>query len=334
MTVTDIERLIQAEANSFTFNVTPGQSYPRQVIVYRFPYSGSRTLLGLRPSQWLAWSQDVVDDGASVTFEVINLGQDTNEVRAEANSVIENIKRQAEFVSVDVSNFNKQLPVFAATAFESRKEELLKRNELLHSLGVPVQKAETVPKTFAIDAPKRVVRVKPQAPSTAFKPEPTLDTSVYDDILKVIRHVGVEMERHPSIYEGKDEEALRDFLLMALSPNFDSASGETFNKKGKTDILIRHKNTNVFVAECSIWAGEKKYRDKLNQALSYLTWRARRQQSFSSTGTRIFSQFSTRSRRQPPSILAFGRSSSAQPRAEPAQSRFSREHVSRLLAEP
>ena len=71
----------------------------------------------------------------------------------------------------------------------------------------------------------------------------------------------------------KDEEALRDFLLMALSPNFDSASGETFNKKGKTDILIRHKNTNVFVAECSIWAGEKKYRDKLNQALSYLTWR-------------------------------------------------------------
>ena len=100
MTVTDIERLIQAEANSFTFNVTPGQSYPRQVIVYRFPYSGSRTLLGLRPSQWLAWSQDVVDDGASVTFEVINLDRiQTRSVRKPTASSRTSSARQSSYRS-------------------------------------------------------------------------------------------------------------------------------------------------------------------------------------------------------------------------------------------
>jgi hypothetical protein len=33
------------------------------------------------------------------------------------------------------------------------------------------------------------------------------------------------------------------------------ATGETFNHVGKTDILIRHENKNVFVAECKFWGG-------------------------------------------------------------------------------
>ena len=58
------------------------------------------------------------------------------------------------------------------------------------------------------------------------------------------------MERHPSIYAEKDEPTLRDHFIMVLSPHFDSVTGETFNRGGDTDILVRHESANVFVAEC------------------------------------------------------------------------------------
>lgn len=81
------------------------------------------------------------------------------------------------------------------------------------------------------------------------------------------------MERHPSIYFEKNEETLRDFFIMFLSPNFQSVTGETFNKIGKTDILIRHEKTNVFIAECTFWKGIKTFHEAIDQILSYLTWR-------------------------------------------------------------
>ena len=58
-----------------------------------------------------------------------------------------------------------------------------------------------------------------------------------------------------------------------LSPHFASVTGETFNKSGKTDILIRHEGANVFVAECKFWHGVKAYLATIDQILSYLTWR-------------------------------------------------------------
>jgi hypothetical protein len=81
-------------------------------------------------------------------------------------------------------------------------------------------------------------------------------------------------ERLPSVYAGKDEETLRDHLLMVLEPRFQmSSTGETFNKSGKTDILMRHEQKNVFVAECKFWGGAKKHAQTIDQILSYLTFR-------------------------------------------------------------
>jgi hypothetical protein len=50
-------------------------------------------------------------------------------------------------------------------------------------------------------------------------------------------------------------------------------TGETFNFQGKTDILIRAKGRNVFIAECKFWSGEKAYLETVDQLLSYLSWR-------------------------------------------------------------
>ena len=64
------------------------------------------------------------------------------------------------------------------------------------------------------------------------------------------------------------------FPDLLLQPNFNgTATGETFNKSGKTDILLRYENSNVFIAECKFWSGQKNYLDTFSQLFKYLTWR-------------------------------------------------------------
>ena len=134
----------------------------------------------------------------------------------------------------------------------------------------------TIIQTYAIPTPqiRKNIAVKPEVAATGYKPEPTLDQSIYHDILKTIGFAGKTFERLPSTYSGKSEENLRDHLLWYLGSHYEgSATGETFNKTGKTDILIRYENQNVFIAECKFWQGQQHYLAAITQLLGYLTWR-------------------------------------------------------------
>jgi hypothetical protein len=102
------------------------------------------------------------------------------------------------------------------------------------------------------------------------------DLGIYGKILSNLQNQGIGIETSPSIYQGKDEEALRDVLLLSLKGQFGdiaSITGESFNKRGKTDILLKQNNTTLFVAECKIWSGEKHFQEAITQLFSYLTWR-------------------------------------------------------------
>jgi hypothetical protein len=158
---------------------------------------------------------------------------------------------------------------------QDRKNEILTQRQIAASIGVRVRPKSDVPSTFAIPtvAMEKIVP-KPSASMEAFVPEPTIDQSVYLKILEVIQDSGRNFERLPSLYTGKDEEDLRDYLIFQLEPRFEgSTTGETFNKSGKTDILMRYQGQNVFVAECKFWRGQKAHREALDQLLGYLTWR-------------------------------------------------------------
>jgi hypothetical protein len=86
------------------------------------------------------------------------------------------------------------------------------------------------------------------------------------------------MEKKPALYKDKDEEGLRDQFLFILETRYEgiSATGETFNKKGKTDIILKYTadNTNLFVAECKFWKGASEFHQAIYQLFDrYLTWR-------------------------------------------------------------
>ncbi len=185
------------------------------------------------------------------------------------------LKTQSNHLAGNVAGFNGSIRREAESVFGVRKQELLKRSDTLAKLGVRVRKATDVPKTFAVPAARKQVATKPKPAGTAAKsPDPTVDEGIYQEILTTIYETGKVFERLPSTYADKDEESLRDHLILQLEPRFEySTTGETFNKTGKTDILIRHEKSNLFVSECKFWGGAKKHFETIDQILSYLTWR-------------------------------------------------------------
>jgi predicted type IV restriction endonuclease len=48
---------------------------------------------------------------------------------------------------------------------------------------------------------------------------------------------------------------------------------EAFNGAGKTDILIRSEDRNVFICECKVWEGAESLIRTVAQLFSYATWR-------------------------------------------------------------
>ncbi|WP_222707284.1 hypothetical protein [Pontibacter qinzhouensis] len=104
-----------------------------------------------------------------------------------------------------------------------------------------------------------------------------LSNKGYSDILNHIYVFGRNLEKLKNLHDKFDEEGFREYFLPylnAISKNH-SATGETFNKIGKTDILIQDRSgLNVFIAECKLWKGEGELLKAIDQLFDrYVTWR-------------------------------------------------------------
>lgn len=106
---------------------------------------------------------------------------------------------------------------------------------------------------------------------------PALGESAYFEILDRIIQLGMNMEKYSTFTKSLDEEGIRDYFLPHLNSisQSHSATGETFNKKGRSDILIQDNNgNNVFIAECKLWKGSSKLSEAIDQLLErYVSWR-------------------------------------------------------------
>lgn len=277
LSVSTEERMIPAEMHPASYFVRGGASYPKDVFTYHLPFTGQVDLLKVRASSWSTSPPRIAVSGQEITFEIINFNMESQTIKTAADRTVSDLVAQNAYLTKDLTNFNISIEQIAAQAFDARKAHLLKKNDLISSLGVPIRKSANTPATFAIPTrrtPAIQTRSKPVVTEKGYKAEPAIDESIYQQILKITFDVGKQFERLPSTYSGKEEEHLRDHFLLILEPNFEgSATGETFNKTGKTDILLRHEGSNVFVAELKYWRGKKAYLDTITQLLSYLTWR-------------------------------------------------------------
>jgi hypothetical protein len=188
------------------------------------------------------------------------------------------LDRSVEAVAAAVERENGTLAEHARKTIEARREEILKEREFLGKLTIPVTRVDDEPQEFG---PPPIVRVEtPARAIDSAEPdaqgrvgEPQLD-EFYDHIISLVRAVGRGMERTPDSFSAAGEETLRDHFLLALNTHYRGATyAEAFNKGGKTDILIRVHDQNVFIGECKWWGGPKALEEALAQLFGYTTWR-------------------------------------------------------------
>jgi hypothetical protein len=199
---------------------------------------------------------------------------ESDRIRSDIERNIKSLEDAVGYLKSDVINHNKSAP-------EKIKQVLARKRTLAQSttgaiaaLGIPVKRVDAEP-TFTIPTKRRTRPAKrPVVETGEYKPEPILEETEYQHILGILRSMSLVIERNPSSFASLDEESIRDHFLLQLNGHYEGgATGETFNASGKTDILIREENKNVFIAECKFWHGQKAFCDAVNQMLSYLTWR-------------------------------------------------------------
>lgn len=184
------------------------------------------------------------------------------------------IRQFIEWGTIQVNSYNQRLNQVIRDATIQRRHRLKQHGDISALLNIPLHEKAGVPLLKRIPVEIRRPPPLPVPPKDGMKPEPGIDDAIYEKILNVIRHEGRTFETAPATFAKLDEEELRDILLAHLNGHFEGgATGETFRRKGKTDIRIEDKERSAFVAECKIWGGAGEVTKAVGQLLSYLTWR-------------------------------------------------------------
>ena len=259
----------------------PEGSGPDSQLVVYFPYTGNQEMLYKKPSSYKSniGIYEFYVGSDHIYHKIDAHRKDSDSLDTEIQRVTQYLRDHAKPVAKQVRKFNADLQDQVMRWFEEHKEDTREKHDEFSDLDIPIKKRDEVPETFSVPGPDSRKQVSlSDRDSTEFKEsgelEPELDTEIYREILQVIYDVGKGFERSPHLFQDKGEEDLRDYILFFLEAHFEgSVTGETFNKNGKTDILYRYDNSNLFVAECGIWDGPQWCNDKLDQLLNYLTWR-------------------------------------------------------------
>jgi hypothetical protein len=251
-------------------------AYRMTKIVIVVPFTGDKDVFRLHPSQsWAPARAQVREGELRLTWTGDpQVATDAAAVRRHFDGELGNIGRTLSASAVEIDRYNSALRSKIVSSVTQRKAKLLADRELEAGLGFPVRQRSDASQ-YAVPVNRRRIET-PRRPSASgqFHPEPVLPDVQYAQALGVLRNARNALERTPSMTANLDEEKIRDLLLVLLNAQFEgAAAGEVFNAAGKTDILIRAGDRNVFIAECKIWKGPKTIRDALSQLLSYLTWR-------------------------------------------------------------
>lgn len=243
-----------------------------------YPFTGMPVIFRLKSNPWNWTSYEITVDERSMTVSFA-FTLDRQDPELFRKNLLE--ARRAAFLNLDNANtnantWNAGLPSLAENLFKTEKAAILEENAFFAAINLkvsgPAESSFSVPIIRKKLIPQPVVS-KQQGVSNY----PTVSDQQYEDLLKLLYDLGQGMERKPSLYKGKDENGIRDFFLSHLELRYEgvTATGETFNNIGRTDICLKYApdGSNLFIAECKFWTGHKDFLATISQLLGYLTWR-------------------------------------------------------------
>lgn len=241
----------------------------------RIPFEGESELFYAKANTYSHNPPRAVIEKNEVVLRYDTPADQPRDIRALVEQTLKEIEQHLGWQRPMIDAHNQNLPAAAGQSIHQRRERLLAQSQRAEALGIPIRRRADAPKTYALPTIRRkAIPTLPPATTAQFKPEPALAMELYEHILKVVQDMALVMERSPDAFKAMNEEALRQHFLVQLNGQFEGkATGETFNMGGKTDILLREGERNVFIAECKFWKGSKAFGEAINQLLSYATWR-------------------------------------------------------------
>lgn len=245
----------------------------------KYTFSGSAVLFKIRPSSFTltTYEINVNEHNNSISFSFKLIEQSPEKFKKEKSDAFRSAFTNVVNVNMFANEWNNSVEGIVKGEFKRVKEKFLKENDFFAAINISTNKNTesifSVPTIRKVDIPQPKVDKNKE-----FASIPSMSKTMYADILKVVYDAGKSMEKKPSLYIDKNEEGLRDQFLFILETRYVgiTATGETFNKRGKTDIILKYSldNTNLFVAECKFWKGKSEFNLAINQLFDrYLTWR-------------------------------------------------------------
>ena len=251
-----------------TFDQQPGVK--GRIYSMHVPYTGDEYLF-----QYMPAPPPPNPAHASVSRPRLSLPQAArgtlpNSINQQFDANLATLEDGIQRIEKNVTPFNAALRNVIVARLAHRIDTAKKTRKTTEGLKYPLRRRDDAPETFKLpEKPKQLVP-KPVKVDDSY----VLDESDYQSILKICESMSLVMERSPTVFEKAEEEHIRVHYLVQLNGQYQGkATGETFNKIGKTDILIRHENKNVFVAECKFWGGYEALKKTADQLLGYTTWR-------------------------------------------------------------
>jgi hypothetical protein len=249
---------------------------PGRIHTLHIPYSGPKNLLYYKPRIYQMTSVVAGTSNSEITIQAGGAWHTAQSIEDHFDGAIKTIEENLAKLRSDVAPFNESLTELIRPRLEAQRSSAEQTNATTEKLKYPLRKRDNAPQTYKLPekpktlAPKLVLKT----PTPQAEEEFTLSETDYQDILRICANMSLVMERSPAVFENADEEHIRVHYLVQLNGQYQgAATGETFNAKGKTDILIRHKEKNIFVAECKFWRGYEALIKTIDQLLSDTTWR-------------------------------------------------------------
>jgi hypothetical protein len=239
------------------------------------PFSGDPKMFDVRPGTYTLNPPRGVVRGNILTSSYWGDNLNADQVRNQIDTWLSDIRQHLQWQRDGFRDLTETLPREARGAIDKRRAQLLANQNLVAALGIPLKRRSDAPTTYVAPEVKQKLTPKlPPATVGTFKPEPILEEAEYEHILGIMENMAHVLERSPTTFHRLNEEGIRTHFLVQLNGHYEGqATGETFNYRGKTDILVRSGDRNIFIAECKFWGGPTDFNDTIEQLLSYLSWR-------------------------------------------------------------
>ena len=270
------QRAAQVAQNTFPAHATSATSPSRMVagtiIEVTIPFDGTPECFHMQPTTFTFHPPSGDVRGNSVIIQLEGVGLVADMVRAQIQQIITEIGKNLRYLQIDANRFNGNLYSYAHTVVEQQRQKINSDPDAA-AAGIKV-KARTADMDSEPMSEERRTVTPVLSPPAQTNVLPSLALKDYEQILQALPTIAQTIRLSPSILKTMDDAALRAYFLIQLNARFASNSGgETFVFMGNSDLCIRAEDKNIFVAECTFWAGREQFAATLNQLLGVRKWR-------------------------------------------------------------